>query len=291
MGKRIAVDGRADGKGAAVVHSNPITQAGHVTIPNVVVLDERLSLGAKMTYGYLKHLAWRTRNGTVESALVTLCRDLAISENTARGYLRELSELDLVETKRRGLGLPNLYIVHDPEPDAADEVPQELRLRNGDSAVQETEDVRFPPSSPEDVRPKNTPRARAQHVRLVTSMWSAHAPPLIEHRESYLTDAKTRAAVDRALRTYPVEAVVAAVENYAAVLGGDEFRWDYRWTIVDFLKRGLDKFVPEADPLRNYRVRGEKFGRRDVSAREFSDIADRLEAERRETERSALEPG
>lgn len=292
MEKPIAGNGHDDdGKGAAVVHSNPITQAGHVTIPNVVVLDDRLSLGAKMTYGYLKHLAWRTRNGTVESALVTLCRDLAISENTARGYLRELSELGLVETKRRGLGLPNLYIVHDPDPESEPEVPQELRLRNGDSAVQETEDVSFPPSTQEDVRPKNT--ARAQNVLMVTSMWSAHAPPLIEHRESYLTEAKTRAAVDRALRRYPVEAVVAAVENYAAVVGGDEFRWDHRWTIVDFLKRGLDRFVPEADPLRNFRIKasGEKFGRRDVTSREFSEIADRLEAERLAIERRSLESG
>lgn len=286
MGKPIAGNGRDTGMDAAVVHSNPISQAGFTMIPNVVVLDERLSLGAKMTYGYLKHLAWSTKSDAVESALVTLCRDLAISENTARAYLRELAEVGLVETKRRGLGMPNLYIVHDPEPE---EVPQELRPRDGDSAVQQTEETRIPPSTEEEVRPKNI--ARAQNLQAVTSAWSTHAPPLIEHRESYLADAKTRAAVERALRTYPVEVVVAAVENYATVLGGDEFRWDYRWTIVDFLKRGLDRFVPEAQPLRNFRIRGEKFGRRDVSSRELLDLADRIKDGEPESERRALESG
>lgn len=288
MRKPIAGDGQNDGTGAAVVHSNPISQAGFTMIPNVVVLDERLSLGAKMTYGYLKHLAWSTKSDSVESALVTLCRDLAISENTARAYLRELSDLGLVETKRRGLGLPNLYVVHEPECEIE---PQELRHGDADTADQETRDLRIPPSTGQEVRPNTG--ARAQNLQAVTSTWKAHAPPLIEHRESYLADAKTRAAVERALRTYPVEAVVAAVENYATVLAGAEFRWDYRWTIVDFLKRGLDRFVPEADPLRNFRIKqsGEKFGRRDVSSRELLDAADRIAADRQTDERRSLEPG
>ncbi len=207
--------------------------------------------------------------------------------------MRELHEVGLVETKRRGLGLPNLYIVHDPESELESE-HQDLRHGNGDSADQETEDPRHPTrarSSPEvDVRPSHI--ARQQNLLLVTSKWSQHAPPLIEHRDSYFADAKTKAAIERALRTYPVEAVVAAVENYATVLGGDEYRWDYRWTLVDFLKRGLDRFVPEANPLRNFRIRaGEKFGRRDVSSREFSQVADRLKAERETDERRALESG
>jgi len=277
----------AGGRGPAVVHSNPISQAGFTMIPNAVVLDERISLGAKMTYGYLKHLAWSTKSDAVESALTTLCRDLAISENTARGYVRELSTIGLVETRRRGLGKPNIYVVH--EPGVEIEPPQDLRDGNADIADQETRNQRIPPPTDQEVSPNTN--ARAQNVQLVTAKWSEHAPPLIEHRESYLADAKTRAAVERALRVYPVEAVVAAVENYATVLAGDEYRWDYRWTIVDFLKRGLDRFVSEAQPLRNFRVRGEKFGRRDVSSREFSDVADRLKAEREASERRELAPG
>jgi hypothetical protein len=91
--------------------------------------------------------------------------------------------------------------------------------------------------------------------RLVADAWRANAPPLIEHRDSYLSAARTRTAIRAAVRVYPAEDVAAAVANYAAVLVGDEYRWSHRWPLVEFLKRGLDRFVPEADPLRNFRTR------------------------------------
>ena len=136
--------------------------------------------------------------------------------------------------------------------------------------------------------------ARMGNVQLVADAWWTHAPPLIGHRDSYLTSTKTRSAVEGALCTYPVEDVVEAVANYAEVLGGPEYRWDHSWTLIDFLKRGLDKFVPEAKPLDNFRIKANrnggpnmKYGRRDVSAAEMLALADRLEA----TERKSLAAG
>lgn len=106
----------------------------------------------------------------------------------------------------------------------------------------------------QDLDPK--PIARIEEVQ-VWEAWTNLAPPLIAHRESYFSAAKTRSAIAGALRLYPVDAVVEAVQNYAAVLGGTEYRWDHSWTIIDFLNRGLDKFVPEARPLDNFRVHRE----------------------------------
>lgn len=88
----------------------------------------------------------------------------------------------------------------------------------------------------------------------ILAAWT-NAPHLIAHRPTYFADPKARRAVERALRVYPVEAIIAAIENYETCLGSDAYRWSYRWTFVDFLGRGLDKFVPEAEPLRNYRTR------------------------------------
>lgn len=125
---------------------------------------------------------------------------------------------------------------------------------------------------------------KAQGIRLITSTWFQFSPPLIRHRQRYLDAKGTQACIERAMRVYEPEVIAEAVRNYAAVLGEDEYRWDYSWTICDFLKRGLDRFVPEARPLENFRRRdGEKFGRRDVSAAEFGDLAERL----REEEESA----
>lgn len=89
----------------------------------------------------------------------------------------------------------------------------------------------------------------------VARAWKENAPPLTDHPAKYLKSPTVRAAVRQAEATYTPEAIVAAIRNYAIVLGGDGYRWDYRWPLADFLHRGLDRFVPEADPLGNYRKR------------------------------------
>jgi len=81
------------------------------------------------------------------------------------------------------------------------------------------------------------------------------APPLIRHRDEYFRSTDTKRAVARAAQKYPLPDVVVAITNYATVLGGDEYFWGHSWTMCDFLKRGLDKFVDEAHPLENFRVR------------------------------------
>lgn len=110
-----------------VSHANPVTQAGYSPVPNVVVLRHDLSLGAKLLYGYLKHLAWRNSTSTVDPPREILARDLGISVPTVTALLRELqrapvSEGDdskdaerLVVARRRGQGKTNVYVVNDPE--------------------------------------------------------------------------------------------------------------------------------------------------------------------------------
>ncbi len=140
------------------------------------------------------------------------------------------------------------------------------------------------------------PTARMDQVLLVTAAWTANAPPLIQHRESYFANPKTIGVVDRKLRLYHAPDLIEAVACYATVLGGSEYRWDFSWTLVDFLNRGLDKFVPEARPLENFRIKetagpNMKYGQRDVSSEELLALADRLDAERFADERRQLAPG
>lgn len=99
--------------------------------------------------------------------------------------------------------------------------------------------------------PSETP---SLEVEVIRSAWQGESV-LISHREPYFTRKDVVRAIRNALKTYPIEDVVQAIKNYATVLGGREYRWNYKWTLEDFLNRGLDKFVPEADPLGNYRDR------------------------------------
>lgn len=106
----------------SVVHSNPVTQAGFTQIPNAVMLRKDITPLAKLVYGYLKHLAWR---GDAAAPLEQIADDLGVSPRALQDYMKELRKAPaaeggdeamprLVVSERRGLGLPNLYIVNDP---------------------------------------------------------------------------------------------------------------------------------------------------------------------------------
>jgi hypothetical protein len=50
-----------------------------------------------------------------------------------------------------------------------------------------------------------------------------------------------------------LEEIFKAFQNYSIVINSDDYFWDYKWTMEDFLQRGLDKFVNEALPLENFK--------------------------------------
>lgn len=123
-----------------------------------------------------------------------------------------------------------------------------------------------PPDSSEDVHTDVTMDVQAVTVdglkvskkdQLLFSprrVWRS-SDPLIRHRDSYFEKPQVVAAYRAALRVYDEPSVLKAIENYAAVLGSKQHFFSYSWTFVDFLKRGLDKFVDEADPWSNFRVK------------------------------------
>lgn len=106
----------------------------------------------------------------------------------------------------------------------------------------------------------------------VAAAWSHHAPPLIEHPARYYKTSTVRTAVKSANRTYSAESIVAAIANYAFVLQSEDHLWDYRWPLDHFLLRGLDRFVPEADPRRNYRRRKDGTGPPDSAFDAVDDV-------------------
>lgn len=133
-------------------HANPATQAGFTIIPNTVMLSRELSIGAKLTYGYLKHLAWRNGSDEAASALASIAGALNVSQRAVQGYLSELRTAGLIESERRGLGLSNIYVVHDP----AD--PETLPDGVADSAT------RIAPNPPLPTRAGSLPEVKTSNL-------------------------------------------------------------------------------------------------------------------------------
>jgi len=55
------------------------------------------------------------------------------------------------------------------------------------------------------------------------------------------------------LKTYSEQDIIQAIDTYAEILQSDEYFFSYAWTLVDFLQRGLEKFLDRTIALKNYK--------------------------------------
>lgn len=44
-----------------------------------------------------------------------------------------------------------------------------------------------------------------------------------------------------------------SIKNYKFILESDKHYWTHKWTLAEFLLRGLDKFMTDSDPFTNYK--------------------------------------
>ena len=93
-----------------IASDNPILQKGFTQIPNFVLEDPNLSLGAKTAYALFLKYAWY--NDYVFPGQERLARDAGISKSRFSEFTRELREKGLIEVERRGLGKTNLYKIN-----------------------------------------------------------------------------------------------------------------------------------------------------------------------------------
>lgn len=65
---------------------------------------------------------------------------------------------------------------------------------------------------------------------------------------------KDRTAISAALKDRHEQEIINAISNYAKILKSSDYFFSYKWTLIDFLKRGLRKFANEADPFNNFKT-------------------------------------
>jgi len=84
-----------------------LTARGYTQVPNHVLVSDRLSPGAKLTYAMLLKYAWQ--NEYCFPGQERLANDMGVTDRSVRTYLQELERENFVAIKQRGLGKPNLY--------------------------------------------------------------------------------------------------------------------------------------------------------------------------------------
>lgn len=90
--------------------NDPIARGGFTQVPNFILEDSALSLGAKVTYSLFLHFAWN--KDSVFPGQDRLAAHMGMSTSRANEYIKELESAGLIEITRRGQGKTNLYKLH-----------------------------------------------------------------------------------------------------------------------------------------------------------------------------------
>lgn len=93
-----------------IIGADLATRHGFTQVPNFILTNESISVGAKLAYAMLLKYAWD--NDACFPGQVTLARDMGAAERSVRTYLKELEHVELLEIQQRGLGKTNLYRLH-----------------------------------------------------------------------------------------------------------------------------------------------------------------------------------
>jgi hypothetical protein len=86
---------------------DPIVRGGFTQVPNFILKDATLSLGAKVTYAMFLHYTWH--NDSCFPGQERLAQDMGMSQSRVSEFTKELVSAGLVEITRRGMGKTTLY--------------------------------------------------------------------------------------------------------------------------------------------------------------------------------------
>ena len=86
------------------------TARGFTQVPNFILTNKELSVGAKLAYAMLLKYAWT--DDACFPGQQKLADDMGSGERSVRTYLKELEDAGFLEVTQRGLGKTNLYRLH-----------------------------------------------------------------------------------------------------------------------------------------------------------------------------------
>jgi hypothetical protein len=109
-GRHIGEILKARERNIEIVGADLATRHSFTQVPNFILTNKGLSVGAKLAYAMLLKYAWQ--DDACFPGQVKLAEDMGATDRSVRTYLKELETAELLEIKQRGLGKTNLYRLH-----------------------------------------------------------------------------------------------------------------------------------------------------------------------------------
>jgi hypothetical protein len=89
---------------------DPVALHGFTQLPNFILRNPDLSIGAKTTYALFLSYAWH--NDLCFPGQDRLAKDIGMSIGSVNTFIKELETAGLIEITRRGQGKTNLYTIN-----------------------------------------------------------------------------------------------------------------------------------------------------------------------------------
>ncbi len=109
-------------KNIELATTDPVAQGGFTQVPNFILKDSSLSVGAKITYAMFLSYAWH--NDSCFPGQERLAEDMGLTRVRVTQLIGELEAAGLVTIQRRGQGKTNLYTIHFQVPPKIQSYPQ-----------------------------------------------------------------------------------------------------------------------------------------------------------------------
>src|SRR5215469_2956323 len=90
--------------------NDPVVRGGFTQVPNFILKNNTLSLGAKVAYAMFLHYTWH--NDSCFPGQDRLAEHMGMSKSRVNEFIKELEAANLVEITRRGQGKTNIYKVN-----------------------------------------------------------------------------------------------------------------------------------------------------------------------------------
>jgi hypothetical protein len=90
--------------------ADPIARHGFTQLPNFILRNPDISVGAKTVYALLLSYAWH--NNLCFPGQDRLAQDMGLTRPRVTQLLNELQEFQLIEIARRGQGKTNFYTIN-----------------------------------------------------------------------------------------------------------------------------------------------------------------------------------
>jgi hypothetical protein len=90
--------------------TDPVALHGFTQLPNFILRNPDLSIGAKTTYSLFLSYAWH--NHFCFPGQERLAKDIGMSVGSGNAFVKELERSGLIEITRRGQGKTNLYTIN-----------------------------------------------------------------------------------------------------------------------------------------------------------------------------------